>query len=1037
MERQSARRTGGTGILLSRKLWLLWALAFVLYPAVLPAQTTRTLWVGESVECDASSAAMGLTSDVSWSQSGGYIQLSGSGMYRRATATQYFSGTATVRCTWKYRLYSGDTWKAQSRTWTFRCNDNPVQIAPSTMTLSVGESGYVGYSLTYQNQYTSAAAPYFSSSNPSVATVSASGEVTAVGPGTAYVNVYSKVSSNAPYCTVTVRSVPVEEATIPSTLSVVAGQTRTLSLRPTPANGTVESASWRTTDASVATVGAGGTVRGVHHGTTTVYCVVNGSVRSNDCTVTVTKATLTLTADRESGLVEAGTRVGLTASDPAADIYYTLDGSQPTRQSLHYDGPVAIDHSLTLRAVALHEDYLDSEVLMREFEATSLRLARSYPAEGAEGLNYETVPSLSFSQPVAAGDSIGGVKLLCDGSPVPGRAVVCDSLLYYVSDERLTEGTYTLNVPTRAVRSEDGEVNLNCTLSFTTQEKPLEAEQVFISPSYMVDSRGTLWAWGDNNVRRPFGTDRDEPFLSPVKIIENVSKVAKGSFNELMAIITKNGDLYRWGDNDYGQIGDGTKTVRRSPVKVLSNVKDVSLGSFTTLALKTDGSLWGWGNNRRYQVGCGYSSSNSGDQLTPAKVMDDVKDVSAAAYHAFAVKTDGSLWAWGWNEDGLLFGPDHPLEYYETPVQVMSEGVASVIAESERTYVLKTDGSLWTWGNNECGLLGDGTTTSRTYFAKVMDSILSIEIGSTHVWAIKRDSSLWAWGFNPYGSFGTGFAEDTLLKPCKILDNVRKVDGLGNLVTAVIKNDGTLWICGEYTGLKNDNVNDRYRFWQLMDNIKDVEVSSYSGGYIKNDGSLWTWGSRIIGNGKEEGSKIPVKIFPVIDSTSISRLEFASLNVERLELPMMTEAVLQVHGKPEKTAFTVTWSSSDETVAKVSARGVVTGLTPGTTTITAHIWESDDELFQALTCKVIVGEAPTAISDVRQGEPFAVRVEGGALRVEGLARGEAVRVYDATGRLVAETRAEGATASVALGGQGGVYVVRTDGGRAAKVVVRI
>lgn len=142
----------------------------------------QSLWVGETYKCDATSAVMGLTSDVSWTTSGGYIQLSGSGFYRNAKVTQYFSGSATVKCSWKYRLYSGDSWKTMSRSWNISCKDNPASINPTSMTLASGETGYVGYSFSYSNSYTSNAEPYFSSSNPNVATVSTSGEVTAKIP---------------------------------------------------------------------------------------------------------------------------------------------------------------------------------------------------------------------------------------------------------------------------------------------------------------------------------------------------------------------------------------------------------------------------------------------------------------------------------------------------------------------------------------------------------------------------------------------------------------------------------------------------------------------------------------------------------------------------------------------------------------------------------------------------------------------------------------------------------------------------------------
>lgn len=168
---------------------------------------TESLWVGETYRCDATSSASSLTSDISWSTSGGYITLSGSGLYRDVTATQYWSGTATVTCSWKYRLYSNDTWKTKTKSWTFTCSENPVSISPTSMTLAIGESGNVGYSHKYSNNYVNAANVYFSSSNSNIASVSSSGQVTGKSSGTCYVTVYSNLSNaaNAPSCKITVK----------------------------------------------------------------------------------------------------------------------------------------------------------------------------------------------------------------------------------------------------------------------------------------------------------------------------------------------------------------------------------------------------------------------------------------------------------------------------------------------------------------------------------------------------------------------------------------------------------------------------------------------------------------------------------------------------------------------------------------------------------------------------------------------------------------------------------------------------------------
>lgn len=248
----------------------------------------KAMWVGETYVCDATSAVMGLTSDVSWDTNGGYLSLSGSGFYRNVTVTQYFSGSATVKCSWKYRLYSGDIWRSQSKSWTIRCNENPVSISPTSLTLVPGETAYVSYSHKYSNSYTSAANAYFSCSNKRIATVSSTGLVTAINPGTTYINVYSKISdaANAPYCIVTVKEATPTGVSLPSSFSLVVGDSKVLTPTVTP-TGASTSFSWSSDNDNIATVNSSGVVTGVKAGTTKVKVKTTVGGYTASCNVTV------------------------------------------------------------------------------------------------------------------------------------------------------------------------------------------------------------------------------------------------------------------------------------------------------------------------------------------------------------------------------------------------------------------------------------------------------------------------------------------------------------------------------------------------------------------------------------------------------------------------------------------------------------------------------------------------------------------------------------------------------------------------------
>lgn len=265
------------------------AVWFILLATNAGLYAQKSMWVGEEYRCDATSSMLGLTSDITWTTNGGYLSLRGVGLYRDVTVSQYFSGTATVTCSWKYRLYANDKWTTRRRDWTFTCNDNPVYITPSSLTLSVGENANVTYSHKYANAYTSAARAYFISTDNNVVKVSESGHVTAVGAGTAYINVYSKISSSSPYCLVTVKSAAPKSVSLPSSLELTVGETKRLSPIVAP-SGAETSFSWSSDNPSVAAVSENGAVSGVKAGTATVRVVTSVGKHSAVCKVTVKDA---------------------------------------------------------------------------------------------------------------------------------------------------------------------------------------------------------------------------------------------------------------------------------------------------------------------------------------------------------------------------------------------------------------------------------------------------------------------------------------------------------------------------------------------------------------------------------------------------------------------------------------------------------------------------------------------------------------------------------------------------------------------------
>jgi hypothetical protein len=184
------------------------------------------------------------------------------------------------------------------------------------------------------------------------------------------------------------------------------------------------------------------------------------------------------------------------------------------------------------------------------------------------------------------------------------------------------------------------------------------------------------------------------------------------------------------------------------------------------MALKADGSLWAWGYNELGQLGGGTTIN----RYTPVKVMEDVTGISAR-FDSMAIKTDGSLWVWGGNAYfQFQYAYDDSINF-SIPVKVMDD-VTAVSSGGNYTLAIKTDGSLWGWGSNFDGQLGDGTYTFRQYPVKIMEGVAAVSASSFHTMAVKTDGSLWAWGKNQHGEFGNGITVDRPT-PIKVMDGVR------------------------------------------------------------------------------------------------------------------------------------------------------------------------------------------------------------------------------------------------------------------------
>ena len=278
-----------------------------------------------------------------------------------------------------------------------------------------------------------------------------------------------------------------------------------------------------------------------------------------------------------------------------------------------------------------------------------------------------------------------------------------------------------------------------------------------------------------------------------------IAPIAAGSNHS--AAVTKDGDLYMWGSNGGGRLGNGNRTNSYTPIKIMKNVATVSLGGIHSAAVTKDGSLYMWGYNGSGQLGNGSTT----DSYTPIKIMENVTAVSLGYYHSAAVTKDGSLYMWGANYYGQL-GDGSTTNSY-TPVKIM-ENVAAVSLGYNHSAAITKDGSLYMWGNNNCGQLGNGSTTNRSTPVKIMEKVAAVSLGGNHSATITKDGGLYTWGDNEYGQLGNGSIKNSYT-PIKIMSNV--VSSAGGSHTIALKNNGTVynWGDNEYGQLGNGSTSSK------------------------------------------------------------------------------------------------------------------------------------------------------------------------------------------------------------------------------------
>ena len=281
-----------------------------------------------------------------------------------------------------------------------------------------------------------------------------------------------------------------------------------------------------------------------------------------------------------------------------------------------------------------------------------------------------------------------------------------------------------------------------------------------------IDNENLIWAWGNNG---------DETRTEPVQLIHPDPKtkvVEVGISTDEFVCLLEDGTVWEWTTVVWqGPVGkrQAWESVRPKRVPQLDQIKTISAGVGHSLAIKSDGTVWGWGWNRQGELASEHlhridNRTGMGDPFPPMHIdgISEIIAVSAVSGASIALKEDGTVWAWGGNRHGQLglegkkprFTPTH-IASLESIVQI-SGGIG------DHVFAIDRDGLTWGWGKNNCGQLGNPEYREEKANRPILcfdKRFQSISSGIDHTLALDSHGQVWAWGSNGYGQIGTGDKE--------------------------------------------------------------------------------------------------------------------------------------------------------------------------------------------------------------------------------------------------------------------------------------
>lgn len=1038
-----------------------------------------SLWVGESYTWDFSSAVMGSTYNLNVSVSGGYLSVTGTGFYRQITPTQYFSGKATITAEWDYKLYYGGTMQHQRASITIDCRDNPVSILPTSISLAPGEMYQLRYAHRFDNQYVTAAYPYFTSGSACFS-VTQSGLVTALSPGSGYVNVHSKVSSESPCCSVTVRNI---EPTGASTgnYSVMADQSTELSVNVSPSNATVNSKKWQVKSGGDVVSISGSRLTGLKPGSAVVYCLVNGSIRSNDATVTVTEPKLTHTSNSPSA---GATGVSVFVSPSVTYSHEITTGSGVGQVSLSHGGN-KVDGTVEVSGNTLR--FLPSKPL-KALTAYTLSVPRNAiknkwgsPAQGDVSLSFTTA-DYEYAR-VKMSPASG--TYLTSTDRITLTATPADARIYYTLDGK--EPT-TASSPYSAPFSVEGDVVVK---AFAVREGYKDSE-VVTGEYYQSQSEITRYFPKDasplfnyaplcphvkfsgpmersNNFRRisltsaSGGSVSGEALLTYNIVAFVPDEPLKNSTTYTLdiprdAVKTENGEVFRGFNWSF--------TTPTHPVLVGMQ------GDESVYVLSEDGSLQTQGMDY-LTVNADNGSYTFKDYQTLTGLLTGVEDMACGYTHRLVKRKSGvtgsglafcgetgtaaSLSAIGGVkavragfQTSAIIGEDHTLwmcgrnDFYQLGNRTgttakafvkVAENVLDVAPANGYTLYIDTDHVLWAVGRNHKGQLGDGTTTNRQTPVKIMEGVAKVYASACGYFSacLTTDNRLLTWGDNTSGQLGRE-AGKYAATPSVVMNEVDTVS-LGESHVLALTKSHKLYAWGNDTyGQIGQTGKAVTKPALLAENIKAISAGPHTSLVLAHSGKVTGFGKRSHSNfGKGEGQ---ANNHVICEGHPCCTLQGAMVEPWGFEAEPDSRFALIAMPVPLAADYeSVEWISANPDIARVEGNGIIHTGSLGETTVTARFTDRFGVVKEA-SSKIVCTENPmnTGVKSSTGDTPWYVRTETNTITIRNANIGATYTVYTLQGIAVGQSKAQTSRLSFEVNVPG-VYLVQS-GSKVVKVTCR-